>query len=157
MHKHHATSIACPSLSIVSCRVSVVSRVQTISWRLGCELQTGCWQECSCLWEEWGRRGRSKCSWHPRWSHLRWVRLSLCSSGMLELSDGLEKVKRKEWIKFALFSSIFLLLHLLKWTGKWSVGYSLSYPRLSHIDVFSCKQYMGSIADVRGLPFDFSG
>lgn len=66
---------------------------------MGCGLQTDCWQECSCLWGVWGRRWRSKCSWHPGWSRLRWVHLSLCSSGRLELSDGLEQHKHKETIK----------------------------------------------------------
>lgn len=77
------------------------------SWRLGCGLQTGCWLECSFLWGVWGRRWRSKCSWHPGWSRLRWARLSLCSSGRLELSDGLEQYKHKETIKSGCISTNF--------------------------------------------------
>ena len=84
-------SSACVVRSVEECLQG--AGLRRFSWRLGCGLQTACWQEGSCLWGGWGRRWRSKRSWRPGWSRLRWARLSLCSSETLELSGWLKQHK----------------------------------------------------------------
>lgn len=74
---------------------------------------------------------------------------------------GWRSTNTKNELNLLLFLLPFSLPCLLKWTGKWSVNNSLSYPRLSHTNILSCKRHtmypLASMANGRGLLFGFSG